>query len=297
MKKTYIFALTAIFFWSTVAVTTKLLLGTHDNFQVLWVSSFFAGIFLFIVNILTGNIKTLKNYKLKDYLISALIGLPGSFLYYLFYYAGADRMLASQAFIVNYLWPIMSVLFACIILKEKMTFRKGIAIFTSFLGVGIVMSGELTQFDSQLLSGAGFCVLGAISYGVFTSLNQKIYYDKRISMMLNYFVTFILTTIINVLKGNIFMPSGAEMIGFAWNGVFTIAIANTAWITALESGNTAKISNLAYLTPFISLIWTSLILKEKLHINFLVGLVVIVLGIFIQLKNKKEVKIIKKGDI
>ena len=119
MKKTYLCAGTSIFFWSTVAVVTKLLLGTHNNFQVLWISSLFAALFLLAVNIFTGNIRKLKSYSLKDFLISILIGLPGLFFYYVFYYAGADRMLASQAFIVNYLWPIMSVVFACIILKEK----------------------------------------------------------------------------------------------------------------------------------------------------------------------------------
>ena len=56
---------------------------------------------------------------------------------------------------------------------------------------------------------------------------------------------------------------------------------------ALESGNTAKISNLAYITPFLSFIWTGLILKEPIHWNSIVGLLLIVCGILIQLKKKK----------
>jgi len=135
MKKEYIYAAVSILLWSTVAVTTKLLLGSLDSIQLLWASSFFAGIFLLITNIATGNIKQIKNFRLKDFLISIVIGLPGTFFYYVFYYAGADILPASQAFIINYLWPIMCVVFACIILKEKMTVRKAIAIVMSFLGV------------------------------------------------------------------------------------------------------------------------------------------------------------------
>ena len=30
-------------------------------------------------------LKKLKTYKLRDYLITALIGLPGTFFYYVFY--------------------------------------------------------------------------------------------------------------------------------------------------------------------------------------------------------------------
>ena len=291
MKKEYIYAAVSILLWSTVAVTTKLLLGSLDSIQLLWASSFFAGIFLLITNIATGNIKQIKNFRLKDFLISIVIGLPGTFFYYVFYYAGADILPASQAFIINYLWPIMCVVFACIILKEKMTVRKAIAIAMSFLGVVIVTGSELIQLNPTVILGAVLCMLGAISYGVFTSLNQKFSYNKSISMMLNYFVTFILTTIINGMNSNLFFPSLVQTAGFIWNGMFTMALACTSWVLALESGKTAKISNLAYITPFLSLVWTSIILKEELHMSFIVGLVVIVAGIFVQLNEKPKRKI------
>ena len=74
--------------------------------------------------------------------------------------------------------------------------------------------------------------------------------------------------------------------GLIWIGFFTSAIAITSWALALENGDTAKISNLAYITPFLSLIWTSLILKEQVSIYVVIGLIVIVLGILIQMKEK-----------
>ena len=295
MKKEYTYAATSILCWSTVATITKILLNNLNNFQVLWISSFFAMLFLFFINILKGNLKKLKNYSVKDYIITVLIGIPGTFLYYVFYYAGTDLMPASQAFIVNYLWPIMSVMFACIVLKEKMTLRKGVAIAISFLGVCIVTGGDIMQFNQNTILGAIMCALGAVSYGLFTSLNQKTHYEKEISMMINYFTTFILTSIINIISGDIFIPDFIQMLGFAWNGIFTMAIASTVWILALESGKTAKISNLAYITPFLSLVWTFLILKEKISINSLAGLVVIVFGILIQLKKKTQPDMLTKS--
>lgn len=287
MKKTYIFAAISIFFWSTLAVTAKLLLNSLNNIQLLCVSSLFAGVVLLVANIVMGKIKILKRYSFKDYLITALIGLPGTFLYYIFYYAGAERLPASQAFIINYMWPIMSVVFACIVLKEKMTTRKFVAIILSFLGVAVVTGGELLGFNKEMLAGSILCLMGAVSYGLFTSLNQKMNYDKCISMMINFFVAFVLTGIIIVVKRDLFIPEYMQLLGIAWNGIFTMAIPNTMWILALEQGNTAKISNLAYITPFLSLVWTSLILKEDLNFYSVIGLLVIVAGIFIQLKDNK----------
>lgn len=292
LKKSYFFAAVSILFWSTVATITKLLLKGLNNFQVLWVSSFFAFIFLLAVNIFSGKIKALKKYTVKDFLVTILIGLPGTFFYYIFYYAGTDILPASQAFIINYMWPIMSVVFACIVLKEKMTIKKGIAVAVSFLGVGIVNAKDLFSLSSNngVIIGMIACLLGAVSYGLFTALNKKFHYDKMLSMMINYIVTFSITTIINAAGGNLFLPSGLEALGFAWNGIFTMAIACTTWVIALDNGNTAKISNLAYITPFLSLVWTFFILGDQglKNPNSLIGLCVIVAGIFIQLINFKK---------
>ena len=283
-----IYPFVSIFFWSTVAVISKLLLKSYNNFQLLWISSLFAALLLLFVNGLNGSIRILKTYKIKDFVISILICLPGTFLYYVFYYAGTDILPASQAFVINYMWPIMSVIFACIILKEKMTVLKAVAIFMSFLGIVIAMSESFSSFDSAVLIGGVWCLLGAASYGVFTALNKKYHYQKSISLMLSYFATFLLTTLINAFDGKLFIPSAAETVGFAWNGMLTMALANIFWVTALDKGDTAKISNLAYITPFLSLIWTYLFLDEPLNQYFIIGLAVIVCGMLIQFKKTKK---------
>ena len=286
IKSPYFYAGVSIFCWSTVATTCKFLLKDLNNLQLLWVNALVAGVFLLIINLVSGNFRKYKEYKLKDYLVMAVIGLPSTFLYYMFYYAGTDILDASQAFIINYLWPIMSVVFACIILKEKLTARKVIAILVSFGGLVIVVGGSMGQLDGAMIWGAVCCILGAVSYGLFTALNQKMNYNKSMTLMVSYFASFILTTIINMVNGELFVPTMGQLPGFLWNGIFAIAVANTFWVIALGKGKTAKISNLAYITPFLSLVWTSVFLGEDIEINSIIGLLVIVAGVLIQLKDK-----------
>lgn len=288
MKKQYIFAGVSILLWSTIATSSKLLLGSMSSMQVLCVSALVAAAFLLILLLCNGKLKTLRQYTAKDYVLMVTAGLPGTLLYYLFYYMGAARMPASQAFIINYLWPIMSVVFACVILKEKMTVRKGIAIALSFLGVVIVTGGDLLSLNTDTLIGALGCILGAVSYGVFTSLNQKWRYDTVIATMVSFAATFLLTLVINLATGDLLLPSVGQALGLVWNGIFSFAIPTVTWILALNGGNTAKISNLAYITPFLSLVWTALLLKEPVTVYAVVGLLVIILGIFIQLKDSKK---------
>ena len=292
MKKQYLFAAISILGWSTVATVVKLLLGSMNSFQVLCISALLASLFLFAVSCITGSIKKLKTYKPRDYLISVLIGLPGTFFYYIFYYSGTSFMLASQAFIVNYLWPIMCVVFACIILKEKLTAVKLLALGLSFVGVIVVVGRDILSFEWHTLIGAALCALGAICYGIFTAFNKKSAYEKPHTMMISFFASFLLTSVICLVRGDFPILNGVQLLGMAWNGIVSIGIASTLWQLALSGADTAKISNLAYITPFLSMIWTWLILGEEISPWSLIGLGIIMLGILIQLwfgdKKKKN---------
>ncbi|MBQ7959857.1 MAG: DMT family transporter [Clostridia bacterium] len=288
MKKEYFYAGVSIFFWSTIATVTKLMLENLDSMQINMVSSLFAFVFLLIVSLVKGKLRELKNYHIIDYVKIFLLGVLGTFFYNLFLYLGIDAMDASQAFIINYLWPIMTVVFACIILKEKMTVRKAVAIALSFAGVIIVTAnGSLLNIEKNTAKGAVYCVLAAVSYGLFSVLNKRTTYDKTLTMMFFYFSAFVISLAYIVLTGSSFIMTEFQMGGMLWMGIFTAAIAYTSWALALDYGDTAKVSNLAYITPFLSLVWTGIILKEEFKAFSLIGLVVIIIGVFIQLKEKK----------
>jgi drug/metabolite transporter (DMT)-like permease len=54
------------------------------------------------------------------------------------------------------------------------------------------------------------------------------------------------------------------------------------------STDNAKIGNLVFLAPFVSLIFIHFILKESIYITTFIGLVFIVAGIFVQQLDKKH---------
>ncbi len=283
MKKSYLYAAATILIWSSMATVAKLLLNTLDNALVLGLSSLFAFAALLICILATPKRALFKKYRVKDYLMMIFIGLPGVFLYNYLYYAAAQRLPASQAFTINYLWPIMSIVFACLILREKMTVRKALAIVISFVGVIIIAGGSAAGAS---LIGVLLCIGAAVSYGLFTALAQKWQYDKTFYMMLTFAVTFIICLFLN---GNTPVPhlSLWQLAGLAYNGIFVLALATITWTIALSGGSTAKISNLAYITPFLSLVWTFLILSEPIEVRSVIGLCVIILGIFIQLLPRR----------
>ena len=245
-----------------------------------------AAVFLFAVNLFAGKLMVLKTYRLRDYLITAGVGLLGTFFYNMFLVFGIDKMLASQAMIVNYLWPMMAVLAGCILLKEKMTVRKAVAVGMSFLGVVLVTSnGQLSGFTGGNLLGAFFCVLAAISYGLFVVLNKRLSYEASVSMMLYYVVSAVIAVACMLVSGNLPELGGVQSLGLLWIGLGDYAIAYVSWALAMKAGQTAKIANLAYITPFLSLVVAHFVLGDPITLWSIGGLAVIVAGIFLQMKD------------
>ncbi len=289
MKKSYIYASITIFIWSTIALVSDLLLQTMDSMQVLAISSLFAFLFLLMLNAIKGNLKILKKFKLRDYLILFGLGAMGIFLYYFLLYYGMELLQdPDKAFIINYLWPLATVLFACVILKEKFTALKGLAILLSFFGVMLTTTGGSLAMNNTQLIGALFCVLAATAYGLFSVLNKRCNYDNYIAMMFFYLATFLISGVYLLMRGEPISLTLWQGLGLAYNGICTYAIAYTLWAVALAFGDTAKISNLAYMTPFLSMVWTGLYYQRLPNLFSILGLICIVAGILIQnIKIKK----------
>ena len=95
--------------------------------------------------------------------------------------------------------------------------------------------------------------------------------------------------------------SGVQWLGMLWLGVVVDAIAYLFWALALRGAeNTAQIANLAFLTPFLSLVVSRIFLKEQIQIRAFVALVFIIGGILLQnfyeyIKQKKDANFNGRG--
>ncbi|MBO5070847.1 MAG: EamA family transporter, partial [Roseburia sp.] len=252
MKKSYVYALTTVLIWSTMAAVVKKMLSDIPNLEALSISSYFSFLFLLMINVKNGMVKEMKKFSIKDYGIMSGLGFLGLFLYSALYYYGIAQLSSQEACILNYLWPIMIVIFSCMILKERMTLMKGVAMVCSFIGIIILSMGNGGTAAGNTALGMISCVMAAICYGLFSVLNKKAGYNQNIAMMVIWLVTAICAMILGMMTETWVPIQGLQWIGILWLGVVIDAVAYLLWALALNgSENTAKIANLAYLTPFL----------------------------------------------
>lgn len=283
MKKNYIYAIVTVFIWSTMAALVKKMLYDIPNLEALSISSFVAFLFLLIVNLKNRAIKEMKKYSVKDYGIMSGLGFIGLFLYSALYYYGLAKLTSQEACILNYLWPIMLVIFSCIILKEKMTLTKGIAMLCSFVGIIILSLGNGNFSTENTALGIISCIIAAACYGMFSVLNKKADYNQNILMMITWIVVAICAMVLGLMTETWMLIKGSQWLGILWLGIVIDAVAYLLWALALKGvENTAKIANFAYLTPFLSLVISVIFLKETIQLRAFIALVFIIGGILLQ---------------
>ena len=280
-KKAYLFASLTILCWSTVATAFKIALRYQDTYQLLLVSTMVSLLILFISLAGQSKIKEIFRFSLRDYLYSALLGFLNPFLYYLILFKAYSILPAQVAQPLNMTWPIVLVLISIPLLGQKVTLRSILALMISFGGVLLISSqGANGNYNPEQLPGILLAVGSSVIWSFFWLLNVKDKRDEIIKLFLNFFFAFIFLLIsMPLLKGS--FPSGREAwLSATYIGVFEMGIAFIFWLKALKfTESTSKISNLIYISPFLSLLFIHYIVGENIYITTLAGLALIVVGI------------------
>ncbi|MCF8232260.1 MAG: DMT family transporter [Bacteroidales bacterium] len=281
----YLLALLAVLFWSTIATAFKVTLQ-HANIEIILFYATLTSIVI-VTAILTYRSKFLSSFTIspRQYFHSAILGFLNPFLYYLVLLEAYDLLRAQEAGTLNYIWPLVLTLLSIPILKQKISWKSVIAIFISFVGLMVISTrGRILSLDFSHPLGVILAVGSAFIWGFYWIYNVK---DKRETLqklLLNFVFGLIYLVIYVAIRDIELFPTEKGLMGSIYIGCFELGITFIIWLNALsKSDKTSKVSQLIYLSPFISLFFIHYIVKgEHIIPATIVGLILIVAGIFMQ---------------
>jgi len=283
-KKAYFFAILAVLLWSTVGSAFKLTLQHINYLQMLLYASFVSIITLFIIILIQKKFVLIKNINAKDIKSSAMLGMLNPFLFYIFLFKGYSILLTQEAVVLNFTWPITLVLLSIPLLKQKINIRSILAIIISFTGAIIIATkGNIFQLKFSNTNGVIIMLSSTVFWSLYWILNVKDKREDLIKLFLNFVFGFIYILILNIILSNIQMPDRYGLLGVIYIGLFEMSITYIFWLKALRySTTTAKVGNLIFIAPFLSLIIISFAVGEKIMPSSIIGLILIILGIISQ---------------
>jgi drug/metabolite transporter (DMT)-like permease len=284
-RKAYLLAMLAVLFWSTMSSAFKITLRYITYYDLVFWAVLNGVIVLLLLNFFGKKPVYPKDISKKDLRNSALMGLFNPFLYYLVLMKAYDLLEAQVAGTLNYIWPVVLVLLSIPLLKQKIRPVGLIAILLSFFGI-LLISTKGNPFSLHFTNalGVGLAVSSAVFWALYWIINMKDKREATAKILLNNIFGLIYITIYIFVTGTgLKLPSFHGYLGTLYIGIFELSITFVIWLKALNySADTAKVSNLIYLSPFFGLFWINQTVGETIHWFTIVGLGFIIGGIIIQ---------------
>jgi drug/metabolite transporter (DMT)-like permease len=292
-KKAYLFAGLAVFFWSTVATAFKLALREYDFIQLIFYASLITVIILFFVLVAQQKVKLIFQQTKKEWRNSMLLGLFNPLAYYLILFKAYSLLPAQLAQPLNMVWPITLALLSVPLLGQKIGWKSFVALAVSFVGVIVISSqGGASGFANTNGLGVFLALVSSVMWSLYWIINVRDSRDQIVKLFTNFLFGLIYLTVTVFLFSDFKIVIGTGLFAMIYVGMFEAGVTYILWMKAMQlSTNNAKIGNLVFFAPFISLIFIHFILKETIYITTFIGLIFIVAGVLVQqLDRKKKAK-------
>ena len=282
-NRSYVYAGFAVLLWSTVASAFKLSLRYLNFVQLLFYASLASTLVLLAVVSLSGNWRAFKNHLSKNWKKSLALGLLNPLLYYTVLFKAYSLLPGQEAQALNYTWAIALSLLSVPLLKHKLTAKSLLAILVSFSGALIVATrGNLAELRFADPLGDTLALFSAVIWAIYWIFNTKEKQDDAVKLASNFLLGFPLVAAFALASSELTVPVEG-LFGAAYVGVFEMGVTFVLWSKALSSSESAaKVCNLIYLSPFLSLVFLHAVVGEAILPSTVIGLVLIVAGIAAQ---------------
>ncbi len=278
-RRALAFGLVAVGLWSTVATGFKLGLERLTVEQLLLLGAAVSWV-VFLVYALVAKEINPRQVPLGRV---ALYGLLNPCAYYLVLFAAYARLPAHIAQPINYTWAITLAILAVPILKQPLSSRTLGGILISYTGVVILLltSAEMSWQSASIL-GVALALGSTVLWAYYWLLTTR----EDIHPAGLMFWSF--TIALPVLFGICWLGPGLPAVNLttltygAWVGVVEMGVTFICWQQALRlTANTARIGQLIFLSPFLSLVIIHFALGEEITTGAIFGLIVIVAGLYL----------------
>jgi drug/metabolite transporter (DMT)-like permease len=286
------FGLLAVLFWSTAGSAFKLSLSYADPPNLLLIAVLTSFLVLLLMSLLQGRFDQVFGDGKRAWMHSALLGLLNPFLYYLILFEAYDRLLAQEAMVLNYLWPVILVLLSIPMLGQVPSQFQWAGILLGFSGTLVIASqGSILGFTFQDPVGVALASGSAFIWALYWLLNLKDQRESLPKLSLNFFFGLAYILVYILVRGHPLPSLPQALPGGVYIGLFEMGITFVLWLSALKyARNTATVSNLVFLSPLLSLFWIHLLVGEKILSTTGIGLALILLGIALQSSRIKANK-------
>jgi drug/metabolite transporter (DMT)-like permease len=232
-------------------------------------------------------VSTIKNYKELAFI--AFLGLLnyGMLEYGLTY---AEQFVsASLATVIYRTFPIFMLIFLPIMLRERLSKYQFAALLLGLIGLAIaVTGGSLSAFTNPNLPIIGFIILIALASAFVSVAIKKYSFDMEVAMFIFNLATFIFfLALFLAVKAPLQPVNASALMAILYVGIVYNVFVGLMYYGALRMIKTTVVTNIYFLSPFLTFVFSWLILGEQIYLYYIAIALFVTAGILIQRFDKK----------
>ena len=268
--------------WGGMYVVSKVVLKVIPPFSLVTIRLVLGGLSLWLIRIICGGVKIER----KQFFQVIGVGLIGYGISLGFQFVGTNLSTASNGSLVTSATPAFILLFAWIILRERITPLRLSALLISTLGVVAVIDPRSAQLNPGLFLGNLSLLAAALTWALYSVLIRIV--TRKLDVLTVTLIAFLgglpivfpagLWELSNSGIGHIDFGIFA---GILFLGFISTALAMVLWNTAFAVLDASVASLTFFAQPVVGSLLGWILLKETITPLFLLGALLIAIGLII----------------
>ncbi len=292
MKNTLIgslFLILASSIWGGMYVVVKVVVAVIPPLELVWMRYLIALVALVIIGLVTK-----QNWRIqrRHFGIIIAISIIGYVISIVTQETGTMLSTAQMGAIITSTTPAFMVLFASLILKERLTLKKAISVSLATIGVITIVGIDDINMSSML--GGISLTIAALTWALMSVLIKRVPSDYSQIVVTTYatFIAFIVLTPFVISRLPQIDPNDL-MDPTIWGGLLYLGIISTSiafllWNRGLQMLNASSGGIFFFFQPVVGTLLGWAILGETISITFWIGSVLILLGVLIVMIDRQE---------
>ncbi len=240
--------LTAILMWSLLSVLT-VATGKIPAFQ-LAAMTFGIGAAVAFASFL---FRPAAFAAMKQPLIAWVVGVGGLFGYHALYFLALRFAPPAEAGLLNYLWPLLIVLFSSLLPGERLASHHIIGALLGLAGTVLLLAGNTAGFAASQIPGLAAAFLAAFVWAAYSVMSRKLKAVPTDAVAGFCLATALLAALVhNMVETTVWPETMGQWLAIIALGVGPVGAAFFVWDIGMKRGDIRVLGAASYATPLLS---------------------------------------------
>nr|WP_279664942.1 DMT family transporter [Ectobacillus ponti] len=273
--------------WGGMYVVVKVVVAVIPPLELVWLRYAVA-----LAALLTIGLATRQSWKVKkrDFPLIIAIGIIGNAISIVTQETGTMLSSAQMGAIITSSTPAFMVIFARLLLKERLTMRKGLSVCLATIGVLLIVGVNHVDMSSKL--GGISLLAAALTWALMSVLVKRVPGEYSQIVVTTYSILIALIALTPFVLGRLPALDAAQIAHPAiWGGVLYLGIVSTAggfllWNRGLQLLHASSGGLFFFFQPVVGTLLGWLMLGERIGIMFWIGSLFILSGVLFVIREE-----------